>query len=77
MGRTSRSGLASLTTREWRVAELIASGLTYEEIGRQLGVAKRTVDSHAEHIRIKLGLHSRAQITAWAMRQRVVGEHLA
>jgi hypothetical protein len=35
------------------------------------------VDSHAEQVRAELGLHSRAQITARAVRQRTIGEHLA
>jgi len=38
------------------------------EIAAKLGVAERTAISHVEHIMNKLGLHSRAQIAAWAVR---------
>jgi len=31
--------------------------------------AARTADTHVDHIREKLGLHSRVQVAAWAMEQ--------
>lgn len=46
--------------------------MTSAQIAATLNIAERTVDSHAEHIRNKLGLHSRAQIAAWAVRQLLV-----
>jgi DNA-binding CsgD family transcriptional regulator len=55
-----------LTPREVQVADLIADGLTNGEIARALGVSVRTVDSHVEHVRTKLGVHARAQIAVWA-----------
>jgi len=48
---------------------LIGEGLTSAQIAARLRIAERTVDSHAEHIRNKLGLHSRAQIAVWAARE--------
>jgi DNA-binding CsgD family transcriptional regulator len=57
-----------LTRRERTIAALIGEGLTSAQIGLRLNIAERTVDSHAEHIRNKLRLHSRAQIAAWAVR---------
>ena len=57
-----------LTRRERAIAALIGEGLTSAQIGSRLNIAERTVDSHAEHIRNKLRLHSRAQIAAWAVR---------
>ncbi len=32
----------------------------------RLRIAPRTADAHLEHIRIKLGVRSRAQVAAWA-----------
>jgi DNA-binding NarL/FixJ family response regulator len=61
-----------LTQREREVAALIGEGLTSRQIAERLVVAERTVDAHAEHIREKLGLHSRAQIAAWAVDQGLV-----
>jgi non-specific serine/threonine protein kinase len=56
----------SLTAREREVAALIARGMTSAEIAGELVVSERTVDAHADHIRTKLGLRSRAEIAAWA-----------
>jgi predicted ATPase/class 3 adenylate cyclase/DNA-binding CsgD family transcriptional regulator len=57
-----------LTPREHEVAALISRGLSNREIAAKLSVAERTAISHVEHIMNKLGLHSRAQIAAWAVR---------
>lgn len=57
-----------LTSREREVAALIARGLSNREIATKLSIAERTAISHVEHIMNKLGLHSRAQIAAWAVR---------
>jgi pimeloyl-ACP methyl ester carboxylesterase/DNA-binding CsgD family transcriptional regulator len=55
-----------LTAREFQVADLIADGLTNAEIARTLGVSVRTVDTHVEHVRTKLGVRARTQIAVWA-----------
>jgi DNA-binding NarL/FixJ family response regulator len=39
-----------------------------------LVVAERTAARHLENIFNKLGLHSRAQLTAWAVRQGLLDE---
>ncbi len=57
-----------LTKREREIAELVAQGLGNREISERLVLAKRTVDSHIEHIFSKLGFTSRAQIAAWVSR---------
>ena len=59
----------TLTRREREVASLIARGLTSREIAAELVISERTADVHADHIREKLGLHSRAEIAAWAARR--------
>ena len=58
-----------LTERQWEIAELVTQGLGNREIAERLVLAKRTVDSHIEHIFAKLGFTSRAQIAAWVSRQ--------
>lgn len=63
-----------LTRREQEIASLIGAGLTSRHVAERLVISERTVDSHAEHIRDKLGLHSRAQIAAWAVNAGLV-EH--
>jgi len=57
-----------LTQREREIAALIGRGLTSREIAQRLVIGKGTVDAHADHIRDKLDLHSRAEIAAWAVR---------
>ena len=56
---------AQLTRREREIAELVTQGLGNREIAEHLVLAKRTVDSHIEHIFSKLGFTSRAQLAAW------------
>ncbi len=48
-----------LTKRESEVLFLIAKGKTNSEIGILLGISKRTVQKHVEHIYIKLGVETR------------------
>src|SRR2546425_11462347 len=57
------------TARESEVAELLATGLTNRRIAERLVVSVRTVDSHVEHIRNKLGLRTRAEIASWVTAQ--------
>jgi DNA-binding CsgD family transcriptional regulator len=63
--RGPNAGGGPLTPRELQVADLIADGHTNAEIARTLGVSVRTVDSHVEHVRTKLGVRARAQIAVW------------
>jgi DNA-binding response OmpR family regulator len=39
--------------------------LTNRQIAERLAVGERTVDSHVEHVRNKLGVRTRAQIARW------------
>jgi DNA-binding CsgD family transcriptional regulator/pimeloyl-ACP methyl ester carboxylesterase len=57
-----------LTAREREVAELVAQGLTNAAIGARLGIGRRTVESHLERVRSRLGLVSRTDLAAWAAR---------
>jgi non-specific serine/threonine protein kinase len=65
---------AGLTRRELEIAVLVARGMTNKDVAKRLFVAPRTVDSHVEHIRNKLGFHSRAQVAAWAAEQGLISE---
>jgi pimeloyl-ACP methyl ester carboxylesterase/DNA-binding CsgD family transcriptional regulator len=64
LGEPDSAG-AVLTERELEVARLIAAGLTNHAIATRMSIAPRTAESHAENIRRKLGVRSRAQIAAW------------
>jgi non-specific serine/threonine protein kinase len=58
-----------LTERELEVVRLLASGRTDREIAEALFLSPRTVNSHTSRIYAKLGIGSRAEATAWAVRQ--------
>jgi pimeloyl-ACP methyl ester carboxylesterase/DNA-binding CsgD family transcriptional regulator len=60
-----------LTDREFEVAELVTEGLTNHAIARRLSIGPRTVETHVENVRRKLGVHSRAQIAAWVTEHRL------
>lgn len=55
-----------LSEREQEVLRLIALGLTNAEIGEQLYVSVRTVETHRAHIHQKLNLKTRAELVGFA-----------
>jgi DNA-binding NarL/FixJ family response regulator len=59
-------GLADLTPREREIVKLIASGLSNEEIARQLYVSQSTVKTHAGRAMMKLAARDRAQLVVAA-----------
>jgi pimeloyl-ACP methyl ester carboxylesterase/DNA-binding CsgD family transcriptional regulator len=65
--------LEPLTVRELEVLELIASGLTNDEIADKLFVSARTVERHLSNLYRKLGLSgkaARAAAAAWFSRRQ-------
>ena len=65
-------GSTSLTHREQEVLTLLAAGLTQKEIGTDLVISAKTVGTHIQRILAKLGVHSRAQAVALALREGLV-----
>jgi DNA-binding CsgD family transcriptional regulator len=57
-----------LTAREREVLRLVAAGQTNREIAAALFVTPRTAATHVTHILAKLGVASRTEATAWAIR---------
>jgi DNA-binding NarL/FixJ family response regulator len=77
MGRPTQTGGApgeSLSDREEEVLRLIARGFTNREIGGQLDVSVKTVETHKARAMEKLGLDSRAGIVAYAIRRGWLSE---
>lgn len=56
---------STLTAREFMVADLVADGLTNRQIADRLGLSIRTVATHLDKVRDKLGMRSRTQIALW------------
>jgi DNA-binding CsgD family transcriptional regulator len=66
--------LGELTAREQEVAALVAEGLSNRVIGERLILSTRTVDMHVRNALHKLGLASRVQLAAWAVRHGLAAE---
>jgi DNA-binding NarL/FixJ family response regulator len=64
------SPLASLTTTERRVLNLIGDGHSNREIGKELGIAEKTVKNHVTALMAKLGFSRRTQAAAWVASHR-------
>ena len=58
---------ASLSDRELQVIELVAAGLTNQEISEQLEISKRTVDNHISNILNKTRTSNRVALVRWAL----------
>ena len=56
----------ALTRRELEVLRLLARGYTYREIGKQLFISVKTVETHASNILRKTQQSNRHQLTRWA-----------
>jgi DNA-binding NarL/FixJ family response regulator len=67
-GETARrrdvSTATELTAQERQVAGLVRRGLSNRDVAAQLFVSPRTVDFHLRNVFSKLGVASRAELTA-------------
>jgi DNA-binding NarL/FixJ family response regulator len=57
----------TLSDRELQVLELVASGLTNQEISEKLDISKRTVDNHISNILTKTATDNRVALVRWAL----------
>jgi two-component system response regulator NreC len=62
-----------LSEREVDVLRLIALGHTNTEIGEQLFLSVRTVETHRSHIQQKLVLSTRAELVGYALKRGLIG----
>lgn len=65
---TERARYERLTDRERAVMQLIAEGYTAPEIGEQLTISPKTVDTYKQRINDKLGLTHRADYVKLALK---------
>jgi len=68
----SGAPIHSLTLRETEVLAWVARGKSAWEIGKILGITKRTVDEHARSAARKLGAANRAEASALAVQRRII-----
>jgi two-component system, NarL family, response regulator NreC len=57
----------ALSEREQEVLRLTAEGFSNQEIGRQLYISPKTVDTYRQRIMEKLGLHHRSELVRYAL----------
>jgi len=75
VGRGEGAGASpfdELTAREREVLQLVAEGDATRVIAAKLSVSIKTVESHRHRIMRKLGLHSVAELTRYAVREGLV-----
>ena len=62
-----------LMPRQMQVLRLVASGMSYKEVGSALFISERTVKYHMKQILDQLHLQNRSQVLAYAARMRISG----
>jgi DNA-binding CsgD family transcriptional regulator len=67
-GAEPTEGPIELTPREREVLALVAEGLTNAELAERLYISPRTAGVHVSNILSKLGMSSRTEAAAWAVR---------
>ena len=68
------AGTALLSSRELAVLQLIAQGLSNQEIADRLFISLHTVKTHARRINVKLGVQRRTQAVAMAKAYGLMGD---
>jgi two-component system response regulator NreC len=66
---TGASAFSVLTAREREVLQLMAEGKSTTEIAHTLCVSVKTVEAHRKQVMNKLGIHSVAGLTKYAIRE--------
>lgn len=66
---SAASAYKVLGHREREVLQLLAEGKTSSEIGAQLSISTKTVETHRRNLMQKLDLHSVAELTKYAVRE--------
>ncbi|MEM7076466.1 MAG: response regulator transcription factor [Pseudomonadota bacterium] len=61
-----------LTNREQTILLLLAQGKSNKDVGRQLDISVRTVETHRKNIKRKLGISSTAGLTRYALEHGVL-----
>jgi len=72
LGKQQKNTVQKLTDREVTVIKAFSNGLTYKEIGAQLNISPRTVETHKRNILAKLKMHSTADMVKYAYRNNLL-----
>lgn len=62
---------SSLTSREKEILQLLAEGKSTKQISLSLHISTKTVETHRQHIMDKLQIYSIAELTKYAIREKI------
>jgi len=65
--QNGKSSVGNLSDRELHVFTLIAAGYGVGQMARELGISRKTVETHCEHIKLKLGYEDAAALRRGAL----------
>lgn len=71
-GGRAQGKVATLTSREMEVLQLIAEGKANKETAAVLGIGMKTVEKHREHLMEKLDIHDTAGLTRYAISAGII-----
>jgi DNA-binding CsgD family transcriptional regulator len=71
-GRPRTSEGPTLSVREAQCLRMVAVGQTDSDVGQALGISPRTVRFHVDSAKTKLGVNTRIQAVAKALRDKVI-----
>lgn len=74
-GSGPRTDASMLSKREREVLQLIAEGKSTKQVAATLYVSVKTVETHRKQIMDKLGIHSIAELTKYAVREGLTPLH--
>ncbi len=70
VGKTNAA--IALTTREREVVQLLAEGNSTKETAAKLSISVKTVETHRKRLMDKLGISSVAELTRYAIREKMI-----
>ncbi|MCK5070190.1 MAG: response regulator transcription factor [Desulfocapsa sp.] len=71
-GKSTDHPETPLTSRETEILQLVAEGLTNQEIAKVLFISPSTVDTHRKNIMAKLDIHSVAGLVKYAIQHKII-----
>jgi DNA-binding NarL/FixJ family response regulator len=72
LSTTSGGPAEVLTSREREVLQLIAEGNSTKDVAARLNISIKTIETHRKRIMDKLDLHSVADLTRFAIREKII-----
>jgi len=70
--RVTKTQTRVIGSREQEVIQLIAAGCTSAEVGKHLGISTSTVATHRRNLMRKLDLHTTAELTRYAIANKLI-----